>query len=113
MMKLKLITLTSACIFMTASAFAQSGANPQSTQTDTTKTPAIVTPDSTNPAAPVKGENSFTEDQAKEKIESAGFTEVKMQNLDTDGIWHATAQKAGASVNVLMDYQGNVTTANP
>lgn len=112
-MKLKLIILTSACIFTTASAFAQAGVNTQISQADTTKTPAIVTPDATNPAAPVKGENSFTENQAKEKIEAAGFAEVKMQNLDADGIWHATAKKGAENVNVRMDYQGNITTAQP
>lgn len=33
-------------------------------------------PDTTNPAAPVPGENSFTEAQAKERMEGKGYSDV-------------------------------------
>ncbi|MDK1494692.1 PepSY domain-containing protein [Sinorhizobium sp. 7-81] len=72
-------------------------------------TPAVTTPDSTNPAAPVEGANSFTEDQAKQRMEQAGYTEVKELKLDDQGVWRATAMKDGKSVSVALDYQGNVT----
>ncbi|MQW89751.1 PepSY domain-containing protein [Sinorhizobium saheli] len=72
-------------------------------------TPAVATPDSQNPAAPVAGANSFTEAQAKERIEEAGYTDVKGLKLDDKGVWQATAMKDGKSVSVALDYQGNVT----
>jgi hypothetical protein len=71
-------------------------------------TPAVATPDSTNPTAPVEGANSFTESQAKERIEKAGYSEVTGLKLTDKGIWHATAMKDGKSVSVGLDYQGNV-----
>ena len=52
------------------------------------QTPAVKSPNTTNPAAPVPGANSFTEGQAKSKIESQGFTNVsgpeegRQRNLD-------------------------------
>lgn len=71
-------------------------------------TPAVATPDTKNPAAPVEGANSFTEAQAKERIENAGYTDVKGLKLDDKGIWMASATKDGKSVSVALDYQGNV-----
>jgi hypothetical protein len=72
-------------------------------------TPAVATPDTQNPAAPVEGANSFTEAQAKARIEEAGYTEVSGLKLDDKGVWQATAMKDGKSVSVALDYQGNVT----
>lgn len=70
-------------------------------------TPAVATPDS-NGTAPVEGANSFTQDQAKSRIEKAGFSDVKNLMKDDKGIWMATGMKDGKSVNVALDYQGNV-----
>ncbi|MCA1367301.1 PepSY domain-containing protein [Bradyrhizobium sp. BRP14] len=72
-------------------------------------TPAINTPGVQNPGAPVPGKNSFTEDQARERIREAGYTDVTGLKLDDRGIWRATAMKDGKSVTVALDYQGNVT----
>lgn len=71
-------------------------------------TPAVATPDTKNPAAPVAGANSFTEAQAKERIEKAGFSEVKDLKKDDNGIWMASSMKDGKAVMVALDYQGNV-----
>ncbi|RVG17716.1 PepSY domain-containing protein [Sinorhizobium meliloti] len=81
-----------------APAFAQTAGN----------TPAIATPDTQNPTAPVPGKNSFTEDQARERMQEAGYTDVKELKLDDKGIWRATAMKDGKSVSVTLDFQGNV-----
>lgn len=70
--------------------------------------PAIVTPGEQNPAAPVTGENSFTEDQAKERIGDAGYTGITDLNLDESGVWRAKAIKDGRPVVVSLDYQGNI-----
>ncbi|MBB2671419.1 UNVERIFIED_ORG: hypothetical protein GGE44_000970 [Rhizobium esperanzae] len=72
------------------------------------KTPAIATPDSTNPTAPVEGANSFTEGQAKDRIEKGGYTDVKDLKKDDKGIWMASGMKDGKAVMIALDYQGNI-----
>jgi hypothetical protein len=61
---------------------------------------------------PVAGANSFTEAQAQDRIEKAGFSEVKALKKDDQGIWRGTAMQSGKPVNVALDFQGNVV-ANP
>ena len=60
--------------------------------------------------APVKGRNSFTEGEAKSRIEKAGFANVSGLKKDDEGVWRGTAVKDGRSVDVSLDYQGNVVT---
>jgi len=64
----------------------------------------------TETKAPEAGANSFTEAQAKDRIEKAGFTQVTGLRKDDQGIWRATATKGGAQVNVSLDFRGNVAT---
>ncbi len=71
-------------------------------------TPAVATPETKNPTAPVEGANSFTEEQAKTRIEEAGYSDVKDLKKDDKGIWMAVGMKDGKSVMISMDYQGNV-----
>jgi len=85
-------------------AFAQTTPAP-STSGDT---PAVATPDTKNPTAPVEGANSFTEEQAKDRIAEAGYTGVKDLKLDDKGIWMASGMKDGKSVSIALDYQGNI-----
>jgi putative membrane protein len=54
------------------------------------------------------GKNSFTEDQAKNRIESAGFTNVSALKMDAQGIWRGTASKGATNVSVGLDFKGNV-----
>lgn len=60
--------------------------------------------------APVKGRNSFTEGEARSRIEKAGFANVSGLKKDDDGVWRGKATKNGQSVDVNLDYQGNVLT---
>ncbi|MEZ2331290.1 DUF4142 domain-containing protein [Mesorhizobium sp. RCC_202] len=71
-------------------------------------TPAVATQDTANPAAPVPGANSFTEDQAKSRIQDAGFSEVSALSKDDQGIWRGQATKDGKKTAIALDYQGNV-----
>ncbi len=71
-------------------------------------TPAIATPGTKNPTAPVAGANSFTEAQAKDRIENAGYTEVKDLKLNDKGVWMAAGMKDGKAVLIALDYQGNI-----
>lgn len=72
--------------------------------------PAVVTDsaDSHNPAAPVVGRNSFTEAEARDRMEQHGYTAVNNLRLDDHHIWRATAVKDGHPVKVALDYQGNI-----
>ncbi|MBV8526235.1 MAG: hypothetical protein JOY71_29685 [Acetobacteraceae bacterium] len=85
-------------------AFAQNAppANPKA------GTPAIANPNANNPGAPATGANSFTEGQAKSRIEAAGYSNVSGLIKDKDGIWRGKASKGGATVDVALDFQGNV-----
>jgi len=69
-------------------------------------------PKQADAGAPLKGSNSFTEAQAKDRIIAQGMDSVAGLKKDGDGIWRGTAQQAGKSVQVAVDYKGNVVTAN-
>jgi hypothetical protein len=64
-----------------------------------------------NSDAPVAGRNSFTEGQAKSKIEDAGYTNVTELKKDDNGVWRGEASKGGAATAVSVDFQGNVNSA--
>ena len=85
-------------------AVAQKPANPDA------NTPAVATPDTKNPNAPVEGANSFTEGQARSRIESLGYTNVTNLTKDAKGVWRGRAMRNGKQVSVSLDFQGNVTT---
>src|SRR4029453_6762340 len=73
-------------------------------------TPAVNTPNSPpNPAAPVAGANSFTEGQAKSRLESNGYANVSELRKEDKGVWRGKAMKDGKSVTVSLDFQGNIT----
>lgn len=71
-----------------------------------------VTTTTANAPQPAKGANSFTDGEARRRIESNGYTEVTGLQKDHDGIWHGTAKKGGNSVKVWLDYKGNVGAAS-
>lgn len=70
--------------------------------------PAVNRSEGNNPGSPVAGRNSFTEGQAKSRIESSGYKDVTDLKKDDNGVWRGKAQKDGKSVNVGLDFQGNV-----
>jgi putative membrane protein len=59
-------------------------------------------------APPVPGANSFTEAQAKDRMEKAGFTQVINLKKDDAGIWRGSAMQDGKQVKVSLDFRGNV-----
>jgi hypothetical protein len=71
---------------------------------------AVAQTSTTETKAPEAGANSFTEAQAKDRIERAGFAQVSGLRKDDQGVWRASATKSGAQVNVALDFRGNVTT---
>jgi len=75
------------------------------------RTTAVNSPGQNNSNAPVAGRNSFTEGQAKSKIEDAGYTNVTELKKDDDGVWRGKASMGGSATAVSVDFQGNVNTA--
>lgn len=69
---------------------------------------AVNTPGQNNSKAPVAGRNSFTEGQAKSKIEEAGYSKVSDLKKDGNGVWRGKASKGGSSTSVSVDFEGNV-----
>jgi hypothetical protein len=61
--------------------------------------------------APLKGANSFTEGQAKDRAVAWGATGVNGLTKDADGIWRGTATMEGKSTQLAVDYKGNVVFA--
>ena len=118
------MTVALAPVALAASAFAQPATTAPTIPGTTTNTPEQRSPantttasppavttsnaDSKTAAAPVKGANSFTMDEARRRIEAGGFTQVSGLKKDGDGIWRGQAMKGGTSVSVFCDYQGNV-----
>jgi hypothetical protein len=102
----KSVATAAVCVFASCAALAQNA-----TTNSSTTPPAISTStsDSKTSAAPVAGANSFTESEAKTRIEARGYTSVSNLAKDPNAIWRGKAMKDGAAVDVALDYQGNVT----
>ena len=61
-----------------------------------------------NAPQPAKGANSFSDGEARRRIESSGYSTVADLKKDDDGVWHGSATKEGAKVGVWLDYKGNI-----
>jgi hypothetical protein len=105
-MKRLLMLTATAAFFLASPAVAQ---NPPAKSEPGNK--AINSPNQKNSNAPVAGANSFTEGQAKSRIEEAGYTAVSGLKKDDNGVWRGKATKGGASTDVSIDFQGNVNAA--
>ncbi|KFC72763.1 Hypothetical protein precursor [Bosea sp. LC85] len=76
-------------------------------QTSTTApTPSPNAPADKN--APLPGANSFTEAQAKSRLEANGYTAVSALQKDDNGVWRGKATLSGQQVSVAVDYRGNI-----
>jgi hypothetical protein len=103
------IIATAAC-FCLGSALAQ----PQNPPAQSgPSNPAVKTTEGNNANAPVAGANSFTEGQAKSRIEAQGFSSVSTLTKDKDGVWRGKAVKGGRQMDVSVDFQGNVVAKGP
>jgi hypothetical protein len=78
-------------------------------QTPSAPPPAPTLPPSANRSAvPVPGDNKISEADAKQRLETAGYSNVTNLRLDGDGIWRGVGMKQGQSVDVSLDFQGNI-----
>jgi hypothetical protein len=93
----------------------------QSTHSGTAPAPAVRAADPATPGqpakrpttraeanAPVAGANSFTEGQARSRIEGAGYSGVRDLHKDDQGVWRGQAMHNGSATEVALDFHGNV-----
>jgi len=95
----RLTLIMAFCVALPAGAMAQTST--------TAPTPSPGAPADKN--APLPGANSFTEGQAKSRLEANGYSNVSGLKKDDNGVWRGTATHAGAQVSVSLDYRGNIT----
>ena len=62
-----------------------------------------------NDGAAKPGASSFTEGEARTHIVHAGYASVSNLVKGKDGVWRGTATKNGATINVGLDFKGNVS----
>jgi protein CpxP len=87
--------------------FAQTGTRPQPGAPGMAGDSTARMPNTGAPGA-TPGANSFTEAQARSRLESAGYSQVGGLTKGDDGIWRGSALKGGISVPVSVDYKGTV-----
>jgi hypothetical protein len=77
---------------------------------DDLKTNSYLADNPTPPTAtpPLPGANSFTESQARDRIEASGYTAVTGLKKDEQSIWRGTAMEGGKPITIALDYKGNV-----
>ena len=92
------------CVASVSPSLAQQSNSPTPPAVSTTNAESKTT------AAPVAGKNSFTEAEAKKRLESFGYTNVAGLHQDAQSIWRGTAMKSGEQTQVALDYQGNIVT---
>jgi periplasmic protein CpxP/Spy len=119
----KVLTLSAATCLLAGMAVAQTPtpnrANPPSTtvapgntSTDQGHNPAVAANSNANDSTvPVKGSNSFTAGQARDRMVQRGYSNVSDLKKDNDGVWRGHAEHSGSDVQVWMDYKGNIGEA--
>ena len=61
------------------------------------------------PAAQLEtGSNSYTEGQARSRMEANGFTAINNLRKDDNGFWRATATHGSSFGDLAMDFQGRI-----
>lgn len=55
------------------------------------------------------GANSFTEAQARQRLERMGYSEISGLRKDDSGIWRGRAVYGGRQVEVGVDYRGGIS----
>jgi hypothetical protein len=72
----------------------------------------VYAPRKADQGAPLKGANSFTEGQAKDRAMAHGDVDsVSGFKKDDDGIWRGTGTRGDKTVQIAVDYKGNVVTS--
>ena len=104
---MRLIIVVAAVAAFSSAAFAQTTSPGPGSSNPAVNVKPAGSPESTGSVQP--GANSFTESQAKSRIEAQGFAQVMELKKDDQGVWRGRAMKDGRTVNVMLDFRGNVS----
>jgi len=102
---MRIILIAAASALASSIAMAQDQSQPAQSGP---QNPAVQTQSGNNASAPVSGANSFTRGEAMSRIKAKGYANVSNLAKDNNGVWRGTAQKDGQTVQISVDYQGNV-----
>lgn len=102
-MSRKIVTAIALSIGMIGGAFAQAPASGTTGPATPSAPPAV------NAAPLENGANSFTEAQARSRLEQAGLAGIGELKKDDQGIWRGRAMRNGAAVAVGVDFRGNIS----
>jgi hypothetical protein len=91
-----------------AATTAPAPAKPQDTSAASGNSNQAVATTNANAPTPARGANSFTEGEARRRIESNGYSNVSGLTKDGNGVWRGNAQKGSQQAQVWLDYKGNV-----
>lgn len=94
-------------ITVAAAGLLATGVNAQSAQNGS-HNPVVKDGSPKTIAAPAKGANSFTENQARGRFAKAGYSSLS-KLTKANGLWQGTAMKGGKQSTVMLDYKGNIT----
>lgn len=100
-------TLLSAC----GPKAADEAQGPVVSASETPRNEAVDTTPTAGDTGPTPGANSFTEGQARNAIEAAGYGSVSPLTQDANGVWTGKASKGGVETSVSVDYKGAVTAS--
>jgi len=103
-----MITKKSLALSLCAGLLAASTALAQAPTDPNSHNPAVKSPSDTESAPLAKGHNSFTRGEAQSRLEKAGYSNISGLKLDQDGLWQAQATRDGQTVNVALDYKGDI-----
>jgi hypothetical protein len=74
----------------------------------TSPLPPVSTGNAASNTTAAPGASSFTEAEARSRIEAHGYSDVTGLQKDAHSVWRGTATKNGQTVGVALDYQGNI-----
>jgi hypothetical protein len=101
------VTMFRRLVAVSAAALLATGAGAQ-TAASGSHNPALKNGAPRPVAAPAKGANSFTENQARGRFAKAGYAGLS-KLTKRNGVWQGTATKGGKRATVMLDYKGNIT----
>lgn len=107
---LTVVAIASGVIIASTGAAVGQGQTSPTADPNAAQNPAIKSPREMTQAPLAKGQNSFNQAEALDRIQSAGYANVTGLFKDTDGLWQAQATYNGKVVRVALDYKGNVNS---
>ena len=106
---MKLILVTAFVVGLATTAYAQTPPSTNKSTMPAAPDTTLTAPTTTAPAAaPEAGANSFTEGQARARLDRDGYAQITGLAKDKDGVWRGKAMRGGSPVDVAVDYKGNI-----